>query len=69
MCMHDTAYVISCNLILCVNCHIFIEVVMVITVLVRQSKATLTVCIHFSNLCHLKHTWTLLLLCITLDAD
>ena len=33
MCMHDTAYAISCNLILCVNCHIFLEVVMVITFL------------------------------------
>ena len=33
MCMHNTAYVISCNLTLCVSCHIFIEVVMTITLL------------------------------------
>jgi len=37
--MHDTAYVISCNLILCVNCHIFIEVVMVITFLGSTVKS------------------------------
>ena len=39
MCMHDTAYVISYNLILCVNCHIFIEVVMVVTFLGSTVKS------------------------------